>query len=197
LLNGLGARFVNELAPRDIVCAAILREIAEGRAVERDGTDGVLLDTPALERAEPGILGTRLMTLSHLAKRSGFNPITEPFLVRPTLHYQNGGIAIDPAGHPDVAGLFCVGEASGGLHGRNRMMGNALLELVAFGRRAGAAAATSAHVEAQGAVGVGHLAAWERGLVEARLPAGKRAPLVFPPYGNVDLLALLRRENAS
>ena len=197
LLNGRGARFVDELAPRDIVAAAILREIAEGRAAERDGEAGVLLDTPALERAEPGILRQRLVTLSHLAHRAGFDPAEEPFLVRPTLHYQNGGIAIDTAGRTGVPGLFCAGEASGGLHGRNRLMGNALLELVVFGRRAGAAAAAELRRRPEGAVGVGHLAAWERGLAAAGLPLGRRAPMVFPPYGNVDIRAALRRELAA
>ena len=194
LLNGHGARFVDELAPRDLVCAAILREIAEGRAVARDSTMGVLLDTPALERAEPGILRERLVTLSHLAHRSGFDPAQEPFLVRPTLHYQNGGIAIDTAGRTCIPSLFCAGEASGGLHGRNRLMGNALLELVAFGRRAGTMAAAEARREPEGAVGVGHLAAWERGLAAAGLPLDQRAPMIFPPYGNVDIRAALRRE---
>ena len=197
LLNGRGARFVDELAPRDIVAAAILREIAEGRAAERDGEAGVLLDTPALERAEPGILRQRLVTLSHLAHRAGFDPAEEPFLVRPTLHYQNGGIAIDTAGRTGVPGLFCAGEASGGLHGRNRLMGNALLELVVFGRRAGATAAAESRRRPEGAVGVGHLAAWERGLAAAGLPLGRRAPMVFPPYGNVDIRAALRRELAA
>jgi succinate dehydrogenase/fumarate reductase flavoprotein subunit len=115
LLNGDGARFVDELAPRDVVAAAILREITEGRAVERDGEAGILLDTPALERAQPGVLAQRLVTLSHLARRSGFDPAEEPFLVRPTLHYQNGGIAIDTAGRTGVPGLWCAGEASGGI----------------------------------------------------------------------------------
>jgi hypothetical protein len=46
--------------------------------VERDGEAGVLLDTPALERAEPGILRERLVTLSHLAHRAGFDPAAEP-----------------------------------------------------------------------------------------------------------------------
>ena len=141
LFNGEGRRFVDELAPRDVVAAAILREIEEGRAVERDGCAGVLLDTPGLEAANPGILEKRLVTLTHLAGRSGFDPRREPFLLRPTLHYQNGGIAIDASGRTDVPGLLCAGEAAGGLHGLNRLMGNALLELVAFGRRAGTAAA--------------------------------------------------------
>lgn len=197
LFNGLGQRFVDELAPRDVVAAAILREIAEGRAVARDGCEGVLLDTPGLEAANPGILGKRLVTLSHLAHRAGFDPAREPFLIRPTLHYQNGGIAIDAEGRTAVPGLFCAGEASGGLHGLNRLMGNALLELVAFGRRAGAAAVEAARGDRPRGVGLTHLAAWERGLVAAGLPLDRRAPMVFPAYGNVDLAAMLRQRVAA
>lgn len=197
LFNGLGDRFVDELAPRDVVAAAILREIAEGRAVAREGCVGVLLDTPGLEAAQPGILAKRLVTLSHLAHRAGFDPAREPFLIRPTLHYQNGGIAIDAEGRTAVPGLFCAGEASGGLHGLNRLMGNALLELVAFGRRAGAAAAEAVREDRPRGVGLTHLAEWERGLVAAGLPLDRRAPMVFPAYGNVDLAAMLRKRVAA
>ena len=86
LVNGLGQRFVDELQPRDIVASAILREIAEGRAVVRDHAVGVFLDTPSLERAKPGVLARELVTLRHLARRAGFDPAEEPFLIRPTLH---------------------------------------------------------------------------------------------------------------
>ena len=65
----------------------------------------------------------------------------EPMLVYPSLHYQNGGVAIKPDGSTDVPNLFVAGEASGGVHGRNRLMGNSLLDICVFGRRAGAAAA--------------------------------------------------------
>jgi succinate dehydrogenase / fumarate reductase flavoprotein subunit/L-aspartate oxidase len=194
LLNGRGCRFTDELGPRDLVAAAILREIVEGRGVKRDGEQGVLLDTPALEAQQPGILASRLVTLSHLAHRAGFHPEQEPFLIRPTLHYQNGGAIIDAEGRTGVARLFCAGEVTGGLHGLNRLMGNALLELVAFGRRAGAAAAeVAAGPEQPRGAGLAHLADWERGLVLAGLPLEARAPMLFPPYGNVDLAALFRR----
>jgi succinate dehydrogenase/fumarate reductase flavoprotein subunit len=65
----------------------------------------------------------------------------EPILVYPTLHYQNGGVAIRPDGTTAIPGLFVAGEAAGGIHGRNRLMGNSLLDICVFGRRAGASAA--------------------------------------------------------
>lgn len=186
LVNGHGERFVDELSTRDVVAAAILREIAEGRGIGRDGTAGVFLDTPGLEAREPGILAKRLVTLTHLAHRAGFDAAEQPFLVCPTLHYQNGGVAIDPAGRTEVPGLLCAGEVAGGLHGRNRMMGNALLELVVFGRRAGDAAAGDARGERPRNVGLTHLADWRRALIAQDLPLSRKAPILFPPYGNFD-----------
>jgi succinate dehydrogenase / fumarate reductase flavoprotein subunit/L-aspartate oxidase len=186
LVNGRGERFVDELSTRDVVAAAILREIAEGRGIAREGRAGVFLDTPGLERDHPGILARSLMTLTHLAHRAGFDVAAEPFLIRPTLHYQNGGVVIDPEGRSGVPGLLCAGEVTGGLHGRNRMMGNALLELVAFGRRAGQSAAAEARRERPRNVGLTHLADWRRALIAEALPLGRKAPMIFPPYGNFD-----------
>ncbi|WP_159994064.1 FAD-binding protein [Roseomonas sp. 18066] len=186
LVNGLGERFVDELSTRDVVAAAILREVAEGRGVGRDGVEGVFLDTPSLEAREPGILAKRLVTLTHLAHRAGFDAAQEPFLVCPTLHYQNGGVAIDAAGRTEVRGLLCAGEVTGGLHGRNRMMGNALLELVVFGRRSGHAAAEDARGERPRNIGLNHLADWRRALIAQGLSLARKTPILFPPYGNFD-----------
>ncbi|MGB4271143.1 MAG: FAD-binding protein, partial [Propionicimonas sp.] len=193
LVNGLGQRFVDELQPRDIVASAILREIAEGRGVARDGKVGVFLDTPSLERAKPGILARELVTLRNLARRAGFDPAEEPFMIRPTLHYQNGGVEINAAGHTTVPGLLAAGEVTGGLHGRNRMMGNALLELVVFGRLAGASAAADARRERPRNVGLTHLADWRRAMESQRLPLDRKAPLLFPSYSNFDPVRDRRR----
>jgi succinate dehydrogenase / fumarate reductase flavoprotein subunit/L-aspartate oxidase len=187
LVNGKGERFVDELQPRDVVASAILREMAEGRGVMRAGQVGVFLDTPTLEKSKPGILANHLITLQELAHRSGFDPTQEPFLVRPTLHYQNGGVVIDPQGRTPVPGLLCAGEITGGLHGRNRMMGNALLELVVFGRHAGAAAAIDMRIQRPHNVGLTHLAPWRRSLIDRGLPLNHKSPMIFPPYGNFDM----------
>jgi L-aspartate oxidase len=186
LLNGLGERFVDELAPRDVVAAAILRECAQGRGVERDDGLGVMLDTPGLERVQPGILARRLVTLSHIARRCGFDPAVEPLLVYPTLHYQNGGVAIDVNGKTGVPRLWCAGEIAGGIHGRNRMMGNALLELIVFGRRAGRAAAAM-RSDRPVRTTLDHVRAWQRDLVEAGLPLDVHAPALYPTYSGFDI----------
>lgn len=187
LLNGRGERFVNELSARDIVSAAILRECHESRGVERDGQRGVLLDLPGLLRESPEILANDLVALSHLAERAAIDPHAEPLLVQPTLHYQNGGVRIDCDGASDVCGLYCAGEVAGGIHGRNRLMGNALLELVVFGRRAGTAAARCARSTGARSGGVGHLRGFQRELAQACVTICA-APKLFPDSANWQLV---------
>lgn len=187
LLNGEGERFVDELKPRDIVASAILRECAQGRGIERGGQVGVFLDTPTLEMENPGILAKRLVTLRHLAHKCGQDAAQEPFLVYPTLHYQNGGVAIDKEGATSVPGLYCVGEVTGGIHGRNRLMGNALLDILSMGRRAGASAAQSGRAAMAVRAGIGHVHAWQRELTLAGLPLHVKAPQLFPGYAHFDL----------
>jgi len=187
LINGEGERFVDELQPRDVVASAILRECAQGRCIEREGQVGVFLDTPTLEMQNPGILARRLVTLTHLAHKCGHDAATEPFLVYPTLHYQNGGVAIDRHGATGVPGLYCVGEVTGGIHGRNRLMGNALLDILSMGRRAGASAAEAGRGILASRAGIGHVHAWQRELTFAGLPLHVKAPLLFPSYAHFDL----------
>jgi succinate dehydrogenase / fumarate reductase flavoprotein subunit len=74
-------------------------------------------------------------------RAAGIDPLGEKILTYPVLHYQNGGLVIDDRGETTLAGVFACGEIAGGTHGRNRMMGNSLLECSVFGRRAGRAAA--------------------------------------------------------
>ena len=189
LVNGRGERFIDELRTRDVVAAAIIRECAEGRGVEREGQVGVFLDTPRLEAENPGIVAHDLISLGHLAAKAGIDPAQEPLMVYPTLHYQNGGVAIDRHGATAVKGLFCVGEVSGGIHGSNRMMGNSLLDIFSFGRRAGTAAALQAGRPLKGRSGLGHVHAWQRELTMAGLPLDVRGPALFPGYGHFNLRA--------
>jgi aspartate oxidase len=142
LLNANGERFVEELAPRDVVSDAIFREVAEGRGVETpDGRPAVWLDTTRIPEDDAAV------SLPYMLRRyraAGVDPLAEPIFTYPVLHYQNGGLVIDEHGETTVEGLFACGEIAGGTHGRNRMMGNSLLECVVFGRRAGRAAAQKA-----------------------------------------------------
>lgn len=186
LVNGLGERFIDELQPRDVVAAAILRECAQGRGIGQDGAVGVFLDTPGLVAREPQVL-QRLVSLAHIAHKCGIDPAREPLLVHPTLHYQNGGVAIGADGATTVPGLYAAGEVSGGIHGRNRLMGNALLDIISFGRRAGVAAARRPGHRWEGRAGIEHLHDWLRALMHAGLERAARAPQLYPDYGHFDL----------
>lgn len=183
LVNGEGARFVDELQPRDVVSAAIIRECREGRGVERDGCTGVWLDASGIERRKPGALQD-FKSLLHLAEKCGIDPAADPLLVYPTLHYQNGGLVIDGDGKTTVPGLFCAGETSGGIHGRNRLMGNALLDIISFGRKAGARAAEACQHGMPRKTTLQHVLQLQRELTRAKLPLEMRAPRLYPAYAN-------------
>jgi len=184
LVNGLGERFVDELQPRDIVCASILRECAEGRGVRVDKQRvGVWLDTPRFERSQPGLLEKQFPNLMSRTRIAGVDPRIKPLLTYPTLHYQNGGVVIDVNGATTVPGLYAVGEVSGGIHGRNRLMGNALLEIISFGRRAGAMA-TANHDRGPKKITLEHVNRMRRALTIAGLPMSERSPQLLPEYAS-------------
>jgi L-aspartate oxidase len=142
LLNAEGEEFTDSLGPRDEVSQAIFDEVEKGLGVEtQDGRPAVWLDTTRISQEDADI------SLPYMLRRyraAGVDPLAEPILTYPVLHYQNGGLVIDERGETTVAGLFACGEIAGGTHGRNRMMGNSLLECCVFGRRAGKAAAEKA-----------------------------------------------------
>ncbi len=142
LLNGDGEEFTDSLGPRDVVSQAIFDEVESGRGVATpDGRPAVYLDTTRIARADAEV------SLPYMLRRyrgAGIDPLSEKILTYPVLHYQNGGLVIDTCAETSLEGLYACGEIAGGTHGRNRMMGNSLLECVVFGRRAGRAAAEKA-----------------------------------------------------
>jgi L-aspartate oxidase len=142
LLNAEREEFTDSLGPRDDVSQAIFDEVAAGRGVEtEDGRPAVYLDTTRIAEYDAQI------SLPYMLRRyraAGIDPLAEPILTYPVLHYQNGGLVIDTHGETTLEGVYACGEIAGGTHGRNRMMGNSLLECTVFGRRAGDAAARKA-----------------------------------------------------
>jgi len=142
LLNVDGEEFTDSLGPRDQVSRAIFDEVEKGKGVDTpDGRPAVVLDTTRISERDAEI------SLPYMLRRyrtAGIDPLAEPILTYPVLHYQNGGLRIGERGETTVEGLFACGEIAGGTHGRNRMMGNSLLECCVFGRRAGRAAAERA-----------------------------------------------------
>ena len=142
LLNADGEEFTDSLGPRDEVSQAIFDEVEAGRgALTEDGRPAVWLDTTRIAEADAEV------SLPYMLRRyrgAGVDPLAEPILTYPVLHYQNGGLVIDPRAETTLEGVFACGEIAGGTHGRNRMMGNSLLECAVFGRRAGKAASEKA-----------------------------------------------------
>ena len=143
LLNADGEEFTDSLGPRDVVAQAIVDEVAKGKGVETpDGRPAVYLDTTRI--AEARRRASRCRTCCAATAPAGIDPLAEKILTYPVLHYQNGGLVIDTDAETTLEGVYACGEIAGGTHGRNRMMGNSLLECVVFGRRAGRAAAEKA-----------------------------------------------------
>jgi L-aspartate oxidase len=142
LLNAEGEEFVDSLAPRDVVSQAIFDEVEKGKGVETpDGRPAVFLDTTRIAEADAEV------SLPYMLRRyraGGVDPLREKLYTYPVLHYQNGGLVIDTDAETTLPGVYACGEIAGGTHGRNRMMGNSLLECVVFGKRAGRAAAEKA-----------------------------------------------------
>jgi succinate dehydrogenase / fumarate reductase flavoprotein subunit/L-aspartate oxidase len=142
LLNADREEFTNSLGPRDEVSQAIFDEVAKGKGVETpDGRPAVYLDTTRISEQDAEI------SLPYMLRRyrsAGIDPLREPIFTYPVLHYQNGGLLIDENAETTLEGMYACGEIAGGTHGRNRMMGNSLLECCVFGRRAGRAAAEKA-----------------------------------------------------
>ena len=140
---------IKDLAPRDMVSRAIYQEIKEGRGGGPNG-DWAYLDITHLD---PKVIEEKLPDITEFARvYLKVEPTKEPVPIQPTAHYAMGGIPTDVDGRvvtgPDetpIPGLYAAGEcACVSVHGANRLGTNSLLDLVVFGRRAGADAARHA-----------------------------------------------------
>jgi fumarate reductase (CoM/CoB) subunit A len=145
LKNAQGERFMKtydparmELSTRDVVARAIATEILKGRGT---ANGGVYLDVTHLPREQ---IETRLPVMLEQFLKFGVDIRTTPMEVAPTAHHIMGGLRITPACRTTLPGLFACGEVSGGVHGANRLGGNALAETQVFGKRAGEAAGKAA-----------------------------------------------------
>ena len=141
LKNARGERFMSrydpermELSTRDVVARAIATEIMEGRGT-RNG--GVYLDVTHLPRSQ---VETRLPVMLEQFLQFGVDIREEPMEVAPTAHHIMGGLRITAGCETTVPGLYACGEVTGGVHGANRLGGNALADTQVFGRRAGESA---------------------------------------------------------
>lgn len=185
LINKDGKAFMHPLETRDVAAASIIRECRQrGKGVETEtGGMGVWLDTPMIEiKNGPGTIEKRIPAMLRMFGKYDIDIRKEPILVFPTLHYQNGGIEIDENCMSNLNNLFVAGEAVGGIHGRNRLMGNSLLDVVVFGRDAGRAAAKQSKDVKVGELTLGHLSEYEHERKKANIKNDTLSPRLLPKY---------------
>jgi succinate dehydrogenase / fumarate reductase flavoprotein subunit len=185
LVNIDGERFVYELETRDAVASAIIRECKERNNGVRTpgGLVGVWLDTPLIDMLKGQGRTQRLApAMVRQFKRFGIDIIKDPVLVYPSQHYQNGGVLIDENGRTNIPNLYVAGEAAGGIHGRNRLMGNSLLDILVFGKRAGADAAKKSQTASGGKPTLTHVIRFHRELAKAGHSTIRHSPILLPDY---------------
>lgn len=190
LVNREGNRFVYELETRDAVASAIIRECKERRlgVVTPSGMEGVWLDTPLIEILQgSGTIKSKLPAMFRQYDRFEIDMSKTPILVYPTQHYQNGGIEINERAETTVENLYVAGETSGGVHGRNRLMGNSLLDVVCYGRRAGKYAAMHSKEVTPGKLTLEHVKRYHQELQEAGIDLKNRSPMILPDYRREEL----------
>ncbi|RKY61267.1 MAG: succinate dehydrogenase/fumarate reductase flavoprotein subunit, partial [Candidatus Neomarinimicrobiota bacterium] len=148
------------------------------------GKVGIWLDSPLVDLINgEGAIQKNLPAMLRQYKRFNIDIVKYPMLVYPTLHYQNGGIEIDDKSETKIPGLYVAGEAVGGVHGRNRLMGNSQLDLIVFGRRSGYWASERAKKGVQfGKLTMQHVYDYEKEVAALDIPRKKIAPIILPDY---------------
>lgn len=190
LVNKNGEAFVYSLETRDVTAASIIRECKKRDCgVKTTDGEGVWLDTPMIEQINgEGTIEKRIPAMLRMFSKYGIDIRKEPILIYPTLHYQNGGIDIDAEGESTcVKNLFVAGEAVGGIHGRNRLMGNSLLDIIVFGRNAGKFASERAKTVNVGELTLSHVDEFEKQLEEAGITPEIASPQILPDYTRKDM----------
>ena len=187
LVNKNGEVFMHPLETRDVTAASIIRECCErDNGIDCGNGKGVWLDTPMIERiGGEGTIMKRIPAMWRMFEKYGIDIRKEPILVYPTLHYQNGGLDItEDCMTTNVKNLFVAGEAVGGIHGKNRLMGNSLLDIIVFGRSAGKNAAARAKDTVAGKLSLAHVEKFEKEIADAGIETDIVSPKLLPNYTN-------------
>lgn len=189
LVNADGNAFVYSLETRDVTASTIIRECNKrNKGVKTTDGVGVWLDTPMIEElGGEGTIEKRIPAMMRMFGKYGIDIRKEPILVYPTLHYQNGGIDISDNGESGVKNLFVAGEAVGGIHGRNRLMGNSLLDIIVFGRNAGKYAAERAKSVTVGKMTLAHVDEFVAEEKAAGIQPKVKSPRILPDYRRKDM----------
>ena len=190
LVNIDGDVFMHPLETRDVTAASIIRECTErGKGIETNLGKAVWLDTPMIEyKNGEGTIEKRIPAMMRMFGKYGIDIRKEPILVYPTLHYQNGGLNISDTCATDVENLYAAGEVAGGIHGRNRLMGNSLLDVIVFGRNAGINAAAKAKETAvPSKLTLDHIEKFNKELEAAGVAGDTASPMLLPHYARKDM----------
>lgn len=192
-LNKDGEAFVFPLEPRDVEASSFIRECyGNNKGINTPtGMVGIWLDTPMIElKHGKGAIDKAFPGMVRMFERFGIDMKKDPVLVFPTLHYQNGGVETDPDGKTNIEGLWVAGEVSGGVHGKNRLMGNSTMDCMVFGRRAGMDAAdyVKSGVKA-GGLTLSHVTEYTKMLEDASIKPVRKAPILLPNYRGKAVLA--------
>lgn len=185
LVNVDGEAFMHPLETRDVSAASIIRECSDrNKGVVTPLGKGVWLDTPMIEiLGGEGTIEKRIPAMLRMYLNYDIDMRKQPILVYPTLHYQNGGLEIGGDGFTKtIPNLLVAGEAVGGIHGRNRLMGNSLLDIIVFGRNAGKAAAARAKETTLGTMTLEHIESYSAELKQAGIETDGVSPLLLPKY---------------
>lgn len=192
-VNKNGEAFVFPLEPRDVEASSFIREcyVRNKGITTPTGMRGVWLDTPLIElKNGEGTIDNSFPGMRRMFDRFDIDMRKDPVLVFPTLHYQNGGVETDPEGKTTVEGLFVSGEISGGVHGKNRLMGNSTLDCMVYGRRSGIYAAKYAKkIKRRGKLSLEHMKKYVKMLKKAGIKPERRAPILLPDYRGKAVLA--------
>lgn len=185
LVNADGERFIYDLETRDVVSSAIIREVLDRKkGISAVPSGGVWLDTPLIEmKSGAGTILKQLPAMYRQFIKFGIDMTKEPVITYPTQHYQNGGILCNEYGETNIPGLYVAGEVTGGVHGRNRLMGNSLLDILVFGRRAGQHAARRAsktNIVNEGTIE--HIKSYHHELEKSGIPKERKSPMLLPDY---------------
>ena len=187
LVNKNGEVFMHPLETRDVTAASIIRECSErDNGIDCGNGKGIWLDTPMIERiGGEGTIMKRIPAMWRMFEKYGIDIRYEPILIYPTLHYQNGGLDITAdCMTTNIENLYVAGEAVGGIHGKNRLMGNSLLDIIVFGRSAGKNAAAKAKDVNVGKLTLDHVEKFEKEIKKAGIKTDAVSPKLLPNYTN-------------
>ena len=185
LINADGEAFMYPLETRDVCASSVIRECRKGNGVDTfNGGMGIWLDSPMIDMIHgEGTIEKRIPAMMRMYLKYGIDMRKQPILIYPTLHYQNGGIKIADNGMSDVENLFVAGEAVGGIHGENRLMGNSLLDIIVFGRNAGInAAAAAKNTTVSEKLSLDHVENFKKEMADAGIETDAVSPRLLPRY---------------